>query len=183
MDYQCKLKIRTIVIRKATLHDVDRIVCFINGFSLDGTLLRRTAEDVRRNIDTFTIAEAEDTRLLGCAALYCYGPNLAEVRSFAVHAEARGKGIGHMLMDAILRRAEDHGVRCLCLFTRIPDYFQSHGFHVVSHSELREKYYKDCHLCPRRTSCDETAMIRGELTHIAFVRQISSSHGLISLHI
>lgn len=181
MDYQCKLKTRVVVVRKAKAQDVDNIVSFVNNLSRDGTLLRRTHDDVRTSIDTFVVAEAEDAGFLGCAALYCYGPNLAEVRSVAVHSKARGQGVGHLLMEATLRRAEEHGVKCLCLFTRIPDYFIAYDFHEVPHSALREKYYKDCCSCARRHSCDEIAMIRGELKHIAFLRQISTIHGLIQL--
>jgi amino-acid N-acetyltransferase len=181
MDYQCTLKTRVIFVRKARTQDVDNIVSFVNGLSLDGTLLARTHGDVSTNIDTFMIAETEDAGFLGCAALYCYGPNLAEVRSVAVHPEARGQGVGHLLMEATLRRAEEHGVECLCLFTRIPDYFSAYDFHVVPHTALREKYYKDCCSCPRRHTCDEIAMIRGKLKHVAFLRQISTIHGLIQL--
>jgi amino-acid N-acetyltransferase len=183
MDHHWQLKIRTIVVRKAKMHDVDNIVSFVNSLAHDGTLLRRTHDDVRASIGTFTIAETDIGRFLGCAALYCYGPNLAEVRSVAVHPEARGQGVGHLLMKAILKKADEHGIGCLCLFTRIADYFMSYDFHVVPHSALREKYYRDCHSCSRRYSCDETAMIRGELKHIAFIRQISSSQNLVQMHV
>jgi amino-acid N-acetyltransferase len=172
-----------VVVRQAKMSDVDNIVRFVNSLSHDGTLLRRTHDDICANINSFTIAETDDGTFLGCAALYCYGTHLAEVRSIAVQPKARGKGVGHLLMEATLKVAQEHGIDCLCLFTRIPDYFMSYGFHAVPHSMFPEKYNKDCHSCPRRNSCDETAMMRGELRHTAFMPPISSGQSLVQLHL
>jgi amino-acid N-acetyltransferase len=172
-----------VVVRQAKMRDVDSIVHFVNSLSQDGTLLHRTHDDVCANINSFTIAETAGGSFLGCAALYCYGTHLAEVRSIAVHPNARGKGMGHLLMEATLKAAQEYGIECLCLFTRIPDFFQSYGFHSVPNSMFPEKYNKDCRYCPRRNSCDETAMIRGELRHTAFGPTISSSQNLVQLHL
>jgi amino-acid N-acetyltransferase len=174
--------IRPVIVRRAKITDVGNIVSFVKSLSFDGTLLERSHEDVEANIDTFIIAENEEKQFLGCISLYCYGPNLAEIRSVAVHPDARGQGIGHLLMKAILQKADEHGIECLCLFTRIPDYFLSFNFCTVSRQAIREKYYKDCHSCSRRQHCNEIAMIRGELKHIPFVRQISTLQGLVQLH-
>jgi amino-acid N-acetyltransferase len=183
MGSRFKLTTRVVIVRKAQPQDVDNIVTFVNSLAHDGTLLRRTHEDVLRNIDSFVIAESGDGHFLGCASLYCYGPNLAEVRSVAVLPEARGQGVGGLLLDAVLQKAEENHVECLCLFTRIPEFFAGFNFRVVPHSALREKYYKDCHSCSRRQSCDEIAMIRGQLRHIAFIRQIATSQGLVQIHV
>jgi amino-acid N-acetyltransferase len=172
-----------VVVRQAKMRDVDSIVHFVNSLSQDGTLLHRTHDDVCANINSFTIAETAGGSFLGCAALYCYGTHLAEVRSIAVHPNARGKGVGHLLMEATLKTAQEYGIKCLCLFTRIPDYFKSYGFNPVPHSMFPEKYNKDCHSCPRRNSCDETAMMRGELRHSAFMPPISSGQSLVQLHL
>jgi len=175
-------KSRAVAVRQAEMRDVDNIVRLVNSLSQDGTLLRRTHDDVCANISSFKIAEAADGSFLGCAALYCYGTHLAEVRSIAVHPNARGEGVGQLLMEATLKAAQEYGIECLCLFTRIPDFFKSYGFHAVPHSMFPEKYNKDCRYCPRRNSCDETAMMRGELRHTAFV-PISSSQNLVQLHL
>jgi len=170
-----------VVVRQAIMRDVDSIVHFVNSLSQDGTLLRRTHDDVCANINSFTIAETADGSFLGCAALYCYGTHLAEVRSIAVHPNARGKGVGHLLMAATLKAAQERGIERLCLFTRIPDYFKPYGFNAVPHSMFPEKYNKDCRYCPRRNSCDETAMMRGELRHTAFIP--ATSQNLVQLHL
>ena len=105
-----------VVVRQAIMRDVDSIVHFVNSLSRDGTLLHRTHDDVCANINSFTIAETVDGSFLGCAALYCYGTHLAEVRSIAVHPNARGKGVGHLLMEATLKAAQEYRKSaCACL--------------------------------------------------------------------
>ena len=56
---------------------------------------------------------------------------------------------------------------CVCLFTRIPDFFFHFGFRVADRTALPDKIYKDCQTCPRLYACDEVAMVRGPLPRIA----------------
>jgi amino-acid N-acetyltransferase len=147
IGHHCLDKSKEVVVRQAKMSDVDNIVRFVNSLSHDGTLLRRTHDEIGANIKSFTIAESADGIFLGCAALYCYGTHLAEVRSIAVQPKARGKGVGHLLMEATLKAAQEHGIECLCLFTRIPDYFMSYGFHAVPHSMFPEKSHSSKLTC------------------------------------
>jgi amino-acid N-acetyltransferase len=54
-------------------------------------------------------------------------------------------------------------VNCICLFTRIPEFFARMGFTPVLREQIPDKMYKDCCNCPRLNSCDEVAMVRGEV--------------------
>ena len=177
----CQLETSTVV-RKANLNDVETIVGFVNSLAHDGTLLRRTSADVCAAIDEFMVAEDEDGRFLGCIALYCYEPNLAEVRSVAVDPEARGQRVGHKLMTAALKNAAERSIECLCLFTRIPEFFRSYGFHEVPRSSVPDKYYKDCRTCPRRFNCDETAMVRGDYRPVPFMVEIRAYQSPLPVH-
>ena len=67
------------------------------------------------------------------------------------------------MVKALLKEAERHKVSCVCLFTRIPDFFARLGFAVGSREELPDKIYKDCIHCPRFCACDEIAMVRGQI--------------------
>jgi len=69
----------------------------------------------------------------------------------------------------LLREAEEQSVSCVCLFTRIPEFFAHFGFRVASRTALPDKIYKDCVNCPRLHACDEVAMVRGELPHMAIL--------------
>jgi len=155
-----KIAMRT---RKARLCDVDAIYQLVDSFSYDGTLLRRSYMEIRENIGTFTIVETNLNEFIGCAALHVYGPHLAEVRSIVVRAEIKGHGAGGLLVRSLLHQADENGIQCVCLFTRMPDFFEHFRFRAVEHHALRDKVLKDCLRCARRHSCDETAMAIGEL--------------------
>jgi len=101
--------------------------------------------------------------ILGCGALHFYGMHLGEVRSIAVWPRLKGRGVGGMILDALIAEADQHRIACVCLFTRIPAFFAHLGFTEVKRERLPDKIYKDCLECRRRGDCDEIAMIRGRL--------------------
>src|SRR5690349_17839449 len=109
--------------RNATLPDVERIHEIIAMYSRDNTLLPRTIAELCENVRDFVVVEDAAGQVLGCGALHLYGQHLAEVRSIAVDPALHGKGAGRLLMDALLAEAERHKVSCVCLFTRIPEFF------------------------------------------------------------
>src|ERR1700743_2914487 len=113
--------------RKAPLQDATNIYELVNSLSHDGTLLRRVFAEICENVRDFTVAESDSGVFLGCGALHLYGPPLAEVRSSVVRPEAKGQGVGAGLLNALLEESEQHGVGCVCLFTRIPDFFFRYG--------------------------------------------------------
>ena len=154
-------------VRKAKLQDAERIFTLVNSLSGDGTLLRRSYAEICENVRDFSVAETADGEFLGCGALHLYGPHLAEVRSIVVRPEAKGQGAGGGLLRALLLEAEDNGVTCVCLFTRIPDFFFHFNFRAVERTLLPDKIYKDCQTCPRLYACDEVAMVRGDIPRIA----------------
>jgi amino-acid N-acetyltransferase len=149
--------------RKAQLQDARSIYHLIDSFTCDGTLLRRSYLEICANIHTFTIVETSSRQFIGCAALHVYGPHLAEIRSIVVHPDTKRRGAGTLLVHALLDQAEASGIQCVCLFTRIPAFFEHFHFRVAERQTLRDKVLKDCVYCARRNACDETAMAIGEL--------------------
>jgi amino-acid N-acetyltransferase len=154
--------------RKAALPDAENLRALIADFSTDGTLLPRSLAEICENIRDFTVV-AEGDDLVGCGALHLYGTHLAEIRSIAVWPKYKGKGAGRLLVDALLEEAEHHEVNCVCLFTRIPEFFARMGFAEARREELPDKIYKDCASCPKLHECDEVAMYRGELPQFAIL--------------
>lgn len=165
-----------IRVHKARLQDARNIFDLVNAHSYDGTLLRRSYAEICENIRDFTVAyrtipNPETGRLeeefLGCGALHLYGPHLAEVRSIVVRQDRRGLGAGDAILEALIAEADEHEVASVCLFTRIPDYFEHLGFRVAERDAMPDKIYKDCQTCPRLYACDEVAMVRGPLPNIS----------------
>ncbi len=158
-----------IRIHKAHLQDARNIFDLVNSLSGDGTLLQRSYAEICENIRDFTVAETSEGEFLGCGALHLYGPHLAEVRSIVLKPEAKGQGAGGLLLKALVEEAEQHAVLSVCLFTRIPDFFEHFGFRVAERDAMPDKIYKDCQTCPRLYACDEVAMVRGPLPKVAML--------------
>lgn len=148
--------------REATLPDAEQIHNLITAYSGDGTLLPRSLAEICENVRDFVVLE-NDRRIIGCGALHLYGLHLAEIRSITVDPKQQGSGGGRLLVKALLAQAKKHQVTCVCLFTRIPDFFARLGFTIAQHQDLPDKIHKDCYKCPRLYRCDEVAMIRGSL--------------------
>jgi amino-acid N-acetyltransferase len=148
--------------RNAILPDVEQIHAIMQPYAEKGVLLPRSIAELCENVRDFVVAEDDDRGVIvGCGALHLYGLHLAEIRSIAVMPEAKGLGAGRRLVEALLQEAERHHTTCVCLFTRIPDFFAHLGFSVARREELPDKIYKDCVHCPNLLCCDEVAMYRG----------------------
>jgi len=166
--------------RNAILPDVEQIHAIIRAYSGNGTLLPRTLAELRENVRDFVVAE-ENGRIVGCGALHRYGMHLAEIRSIAVTPSTKGLGAGRKLVEALLKEAERHEVTCVCLFTRIPEFFAHMGFSLAKRDDLPDKIYKDCVHCPAFNACDEIAMYRGEIPKDSGVRDLQIPKPLVKL--
>jgi len=151
-----------IVTRNAVLPDVEDIHAIIEPYADAGVLLPRSMAELCENVRDFVVAE-EDGRVIGCGALHLYGMHLAEIRSIAVAPQAKGKGAGRALVDALMDETKRQSVTCVCLFTRTPGFFAHLGFQLARREELPDKIYKDCVTCPKLSNCDEIAMIKGQI--------------------
>jgi amino-acid N-acetyltransferase len=88
-----------------------------------------------REVDVLLVARL-DRQLVGSAALEFYA-DAALLRSVAVDASSRGRGIGRCLTDAALRVARVRGVRAVYLLTETaPDFFARFGFEVVDRTSV-----------------------------------------------
>ena len=147
------------IVRKAAMADIPSILAMINGYAANGIMLPRTEFELSEFIRDFTVIYDED-RLIGCAALHFYGPTIAELRSLAVDASAKGTGAGRLLMQAIDAEANAFGLQSLFAFTYVPDFFAKMGYSLVDRNELPLKAWKDCLRCPKFQACDEIAVLK-----------------------
>src|SRR4029077_2453359 len=159
---------RSMRTREAVLPDAEQIHALIAAYSGDGTLLPRTLAEICENVRDFIVLE-DDGRIIGCGALHLYGVHLAEIRSITVDPSSQSNGGGRRLVKALLAQAEKHKVSCVCLFTRIPEFFSRLGFTNANHQDLPDKIHKDCYQCPRLYRCDEIAIIRGTTPTLAIL--------------
>jgi N-acetylglutamate synthase-like GNAT family acetyltransferase len=144
--------------RRAMFADATAIYRLIAHYSVQGLLLPRAEEEIRRNIGHFFVHE-EKGRLASCVALEGYGADLAEIRSLAVDPEIRGRGIGARMIGFALAEARRREIVRVFAVTHTPQFFLRQGFEAVPRQSLTEKIERDCHACPKRRSCKLTAVV------------------------
>ena len=148
-----------ITIRTATAHEADAIHELIDEHLAEGHLLPRELSEIAVHAHRFIVA-VQDEEVLACAELAPLSRSVAEVRSFVVSREARGRAVGRRLVEELVRRATTAGFDKLCAFTHSPGYFVHLGFSIVPHAWLPEKIVTDCHACSQFRRCGQYAVVR-----------------------
>jgi argininosuccinate synthase len=123
--------------RRARIADVDAILQINERFARRGILLSRTPEEIAEQIGTFRVSEL-DGEVVGIAALRDYGDGIGELRSLAVSDTVQGRGMGEMLVRAIVRDARDAGIGRVYVLTANPGYFALHGFEEIPWDDVPE---------------------------------------------
>ena len=123
--------------RRAKVGDADAIHHINERFARRGILLSRTPEEIAEQISSFRVSEI-DGEVVGIAALRDYGDGIGELRSLAVADAAQGRGMGEMLVRAVVRDARDAGIRELYVLTANPGYFALHGFEEIAWDDVPE---------------------------------------------
>jgi amino-acid N-acetyltransferase len=146
-----------VVLRRATPAQAPRLFALISANLEEGRLLPRTLPELVAHAERFVVAVKGRT-IVACAELAPLSPHVAEIRSLAVEAGARGLGIGTMLVRELRERGRREGFEKLCAFTHRPGYFIQMGFSIVPHLWLSEKVFTDCVKCPLFRRCGQYAM-------------------------
>ena len=79
------------------------------------------------SLQEFRLVEL-DGRLAGCGALHVMWDDVAEVRTLAVADWAKGRGVGGVLLRALLDEALEIGVRRVFCLTFETGFFARYGF-------------------------------------------------------
>ena len=150
---------QSLTAHKARMHDIPLILQLINDYAARGIMLPRTEFELSEAIRDFVVVKHGE-QLLGCGALHFYSPTLAEIRSLAVHESAKTRGVGRLLVEALVSEAEAYGLDAVFAFTYVVEFFNKVGFHEVERGVLPLKAWKDCLRCPKFQACDEIAVLR-----------------------
>lgn len=170
----------TLVARKASMRDIPALLQLINFYAAEGIMLPRTEFEISENIRDFTVVYS-GSQLLGCGALHFYTPTCAEIRSLAVAPEARKRGVGFFLTNALEKEAINNDLSSIFAFTYVPDFFRRLGFQQVDRGLLPLKVWKDCLCCPKFQCCDEIAVIKALRGDTLTVLSLNSCDELIQL--
>lgn len=154
----------SIKIRPAQAEDVPPIVELVNHFAAQNVMLPRTEESVQHTLgDWLVVVEAEPTPdtppIVGCGALVPLTDTLAEVRSLAIHESQHGKGIGSLIVQALIDMARQREYHQVCALTLRENFFIRLGFQVVDRWSISPKVWQACIYCPKFHHCDEVAVL------------------------
>ena len=122
----------SISVRRARVDDVPRIRDLVEPYVQEKILLGKELVDLYAATQEFRVAETDDGRVVGCGALHVFWQDLGEVRTLGVSEQWLGRGVGHMLLEAIEVRARELGLSQLFCLTFEVDFFERHGFEAVA---------------------------------------------------
>ncbi len=158
--------------RNAKISDVGAIYSLINYYAERDRMLFRSLADIYENLQSFIVAEL-DGNVVGCCALQIIWSDLAEIKSLAVDAANKDKGIGKMLVAAAIEQARQLGLPRIFALTLDPAFFQRQGFEIIEKDALPMKVWKDCAKCPKQQNCDEIAVIKNLKTESKKLKTIA----------
>lgn len=116
-------------LRAASIGDVGGILELISPMEQDGTLVRRSHEQLELDIDNFTVIE-RDGLVIGCAAIYPFVEDaIAEIACVAVHQDYRNHQRGDSLLKYLEARANKLGIdKLFVLSTHTMHWFIERGY-------------------------------------------------------
>jgi len=120
-----------IALRPARTSDVQAIKELVAPLAEKRILISKESVTYFESIQEFLVAEL-DGEVVGCGALHVMWEDLAEIRTLASADAWRGKGVGHALVERLLEKAVDLGVRRVFCLTFEVDFFVRHGFEVMA---------------------------------------------------
>ncbi|GII52472.1 N-acetylglutamate synthase [Planotetraspora thailandica] len=133
----------TVVVRRATTADVRVIRRLVDAYSGVGPrLLEKSTVTLYEDVQEFWVAEADGV-VVGCGALHVLWEDLAEIRTVAVDPAARGRGVGHRIVAALIETARDLGVRRVFCLTFEVDFFGRHGFVPIQGTPVSPEVYAE----------------------------------------
>lgn len=129
-------------IRPAHTRDIKGIRQLIDSYSPQGRLLTKETVTLYESVQEFTVA-IDGNEVVGCGALHVLWEDLAEVRTVAVIEKLRGQGVGHQILESIILRAKEIGIKRLFCLTFETDFFGRHGFQVIEGTPVAPEIYDE----------------------------------------
>lgn len=121
-----------LTLRSAHTSDVALIRDMVAPLAQDRVLLQKEMVAYYESIQEFVVAEAPDGTLAGFGALHVMWEDIAEVRTLTTSWQWRGRGVGALLLEELLDRAEAVGVSRVFCLTFESEFFIRHGFDVMA---------------------------------------------------
>ena len=131
----------SLIIRPARTSDVKAIRQLVDTYAAPGKMLEKETVTLYESVQEFTVAEL-DRDVVGCGALHILWEDLGEVRTMAVKKDLHKKGIGHQILERIIERAREVGVKRIFCLTFQTEFFGRHGFVEIEGTPVDKDVYQ-----------------------------------------
>ena len=132
------------LVRPARTRDVRSIRRLVDANVESGRLLDKATVTLYEDIQEFVVADrAGDGLMMGCGALHVMWEDLAEIRTIAVDENCQGEGVGQQIVEALLARARELGVRRVFVLTFAVKFFGRLGFEEISGDAAAPEVYAE----------------------------------------
>ncbi len=132
------------LVRSARTRDVRSVRRLVDANVESGRLLDKATVTLYEDIQEFVVADrASDAQVIGCGALHVMWEDLAEIRTIAVDETCRGEGVGCQIVEALLARARELGVRRVFVLTFAVKFFGRLGFEEISGEAASAEVYAE----------------------------------------
>ncbi len=129
-----------ISIRPARTSDVKAIRELVDSYAAPGQMLSKETVTLYESVQEFLVAE-KDGVVVGCGALHVLWEDLADVRTVAVAEEFHKLGLGHLILNEIIKRAREIGVKRIFCLTFQTEFFGSIGFKEIQGTPVEPDVY------------------------------------------
>jgi amino-acid N-acetyltransferase len=131
-----------VTVRRAHTGDVPAVRRLVDLYADRRILLDKPTVALYEDVQEFWVAE-EEGRVVGCGALHVIWEDLAEIRTVAVDPEARGRGIGHAIVEKLIETARWLGVERVFVLTFEVEFFARHGFVEIEGAPVSPEVYEE----------------------------------------
>src|SRR5690606_36031956 len=123
-------------VHPAEVSDIPEILRIMQPYVDGGVLVQRTAEDIGRDLEHYTVYKIDDV-LHGCGALKPIGDKSAELLALVVDPAYANRGTGGKIVDYLVQKSRKAGIkRVFLLTTQTSDFFLRKGFREAAPTTL-----------------------------------------------
>lgn len=105
-------------------------------------LLEKNLVTLYESVQEFWVAEHGD-QVVGCGALHVLWSDLGEVRTVAVDPAMTRRGVGHAIVDRLVRVARDLQLQRLFVLTFETGFFSRHGFTEIDGTPVTAEVFEE----------------------------------------
>ena len=151
-----------IKFEKAELSDIKEMQLLIEKYIKDGTILRRSDDELATNIKAYILAkDMINNKIVAYCALHIHSIELSEIRSLIVSEDYQKQNIGYTLVSYGIEEAKKlKTIKSILVLTYQKYFFKKLNFIEIEKNKIpNQKIWLDCLKCKFYDDCSEDALI------------------------